>query len=77
VWAAVPIAPFLNGQAFDPETIETMSAALAEACQALRLMEKDDAAVQLLALRIIDRARDGIHDTRVLKDAALRGFLPP
>jgi hypothetical protein len=54
--AAVPISPFLDGAAFDPETIETMSAALSEACQALRLIEKEDAAVRLLAMRIIDRA---------------------
>ena len=71
----MPIGPFLNGQAFDPETIETMSAALAEACQALRLMEKEDAAVRLLALRIIDRAQNGIHDAGLLKDAALRGLM--
>jgi len=30
----MPITPFLAGQAFDPETIENMSAALIEACDA-------------------------------------------
>ena len=71
----MPIRPFLDGQAFDPETIEAMSAALAEACRALRLTEKEDAVVRLLALRIIDRARDGTHDAGMLTDAALRDLV--
>ena len=33
----MPITPFVAGQAFDPETIENMSAALVEACDALHL----------------------------------------
>ena len=49
--------------------------ALAEACQALRLTEKEDAAVRLLAMRIIDRAHDGTQDAGLLRDAALRGLM--
>jgi urease gamma subunit len=53
-----------------------MSKALAEACQELGLKDKEDAAVQLLAKRIIDRAREGIHDQALLKAAAIQGLGP-
>jgi hypothetical protein len=68
------IHPYLEGGAFDPETIETMAKALSEACKVLRVMDKEDAAVRILALRIIDQARDGIRDAELLKFGALRGF---
>ena len=31
----MPITPYLAGQAFDPQVIETMSAAFVAACEAL------------------------------------------
>ncbi len=52
-----------------------MSRALADACQALGLRDKQDAATQLLAMRIIELARDGISDPELLKAAALKGFV--
>lgn len=71
---SVPIRPFLEGEFFEPELIETMSQALADACQTLGLRDKEDAAVRLLAQRIIDEARAGIHDRELLKAAALKGL---
>jgi hypothetical protein len=71
---ALPIRPFLNDQVLDPETVESMSKALAEACKALRLSEREDPAVRLLAMRIIECARDGVRDIGQLKDAALKDF---
>ena len=70
----MPITAFLQGEAFDPETIQAMSIALTEACKALGLNMKDDAATRLLAMRIIEQAREGIHDPVLLKAAALKGF---
>ena len=72
----MPIRPFLEGEFFDPDLIETMSQALADACKTLGLKDKDDAAVRLLALRIIASAREGIHDQELLKAAALKGLGP-
>ncbi len=69
----MPIRPFLEGEAFDPETIQAMSVALTEACTALGLNMKDDAATRLVAMRIIEEAREGIHDPALLKAAALKG----
>jgi hypothetical protein len=77
VWeCVVPIRPFLEGEAFDPEVIEAMSEALADACTTLGLKDKEDAAVRLLAMRMIAQARAGVHDRALLKAAALEGLGP-
>jgi urease gamma subunit len=74
--AAMPIHPFLEGEVFEQELIDTMSKALADACRELGLKHKEDAAVRLLARRIIDATRDGIHDPELLTAAALAGLGP-
>jgi hypothetical protein len=73
---AVPIRPFLDGEVFEQEHIDAMSKALADACQELGLKDKENAAVRLLAKRIIDCARGGIHDPALLKAAATKGLGP-
>ena len=73
---AVPIRPFLDGEYFEQELIGTMSQALADACAALGLKDKDDPAVRFLAKRIVDEARAGVHDRSLLKAAAIRGLGP-
>ncbi|HEY6222579.1 MAG TPA: hypothetical protein VIW26_02235 [Gemmatimonadales bacterium] len=72
----MPIRPYLEGEFFDPELIDTMSRALADACMTLGLKDKDDAAVRLLAMRIIKAVRDGVHEQALLKAAALEGLGP-
>jgi hypothetical protein len=62
----MPITPFLAGQAFDPETIENMSAALVEACDALHLKVVDDPATRFVAEKIIGWAQRGIRDPDIL-----------
>jgi len=72
----MPIRPYLDGEFFDPELIDTMSHALADACMMLGLKDREDAAVRLLAMRIIKGARDGVHDRASLKAAAIEGLGP-
>ena len=72
--AFVPIRRYLEGQVFDPETIESMGRALAGTCEALGLRPGDDAITRRVALRIIELARDGERDSEQLKDAALKSF---
>lgn len=55
-------------------TVHAMAKAFTEACRALGLKPKQDAATRVLALRIIDHARDDIRDPELLKAAALKGF---
>ena len=46
------ITPFLAHQAFDPEIIETMSAAYVAACDALHLKVSDDPAARFVAEKV-------------------------
>jgi hypothetical protein len=70
----VPIRSFLDGQFFAPELIEAMGQALVDACKELGLKPKTDAAVRLVAMRIIKEARAGVCDRERLKAAALDGL---
>jgi hypothetical protein len=72
------ILPFLRDQSvFDPETIQTMSAALEEACRVLKLAEDNAREREVIAVRIIELARRGERDRarlceRVLREAGTR-----
>ena len=70
----MPITPFLAGQAFDPETIENMSAALVEACDALHLRVADDPATRFVAEKIIGWAQRGIRDPNMLWKLTVNEF---
>ena len=70
----MPIRKFIDGDVFDPETVQNMSAALMGACRALGLKMKDDEATRLLATRIIEAAREGERNAERLRAAALKGF---
>jgi hypothetical protein len=70
----MPITPFLAGQAFDPETIENMSAAFVAACDALHLKVCDDPATRLVAEKVIEFAQRGIRDPNTLRKLTLKEF---
>ena len=73
----VQIHPVLSdqaGEAIDAELIEIMSVALKAACVELGLAIKVDAATGRLAQRIVDAASHGLHDPKLLMDAALEGL---
>jgi hypothetical protein len=70
----VPIRPFLANQAFEPEIIATMSAALESVCESLRLKVIDDAATRLVAEKIIQLAQRGVRDAATLTTMTLKEF---
>ncbi len=70
----MPITPFLARQAFDPETIEKMSAAFVAACDALHLKVGDDPATRFVAEKIIEFAQRGIRDLNMLRELTLKEF---
>jgi hypothetical protein len=70
----VPIRPFLSGQAFDPETIMQMSAALESVCEKLKLRMVDDPATRLIAEKIIEIAQRGVRDAPTLSAMTLEEF---
>ena len=67
----MPIAPYLARQAFEPEVIETMSAAFVAACDALHLKVGDDPATRVVAEKVINLAQRGIRDPDVLRTMAV------
>lgn len=58
----MPITPFLRGQAFDPELIESMGAAFSKTCEALGLAERSDPITALVAEKIIELAERGLRN---------------
>jgi hypothetical protein len=69
-----PITPYLSHQAFEPEIIETMSAAFVAACDTLDLKIGADPATRFVAEKVIELARRGIRDPDVLRIMTLREF---
>jgi hypothetical protein len=67
---SMPISIFLEGQKFDPETKRIMGVAFEMTRAALRLTDRDDLAVAIIAKRIIELAKTGAHNPceRVLND---------
>jgi hypothetical protein len=71
----VSIIPFLRGRAaFDPETVEAMSGAFTDACNALGLKDGADQVTELLAKHIIELALRGIRDKSVLYSQTMHEF---
>jgi hypothetical protein len=70
----MPITPFLAGQAFEPETIEIMSAAFVAACEALHLKVGDDPQTRFVAEKVINLAQRGIRDPEKLRTMTLKEF---
>ena len=68
------ITPFLVNQAFEPETIENMSAAFVAACDALHLKVGDDPATRFVAEKVIELAQRGVRDPDTLREMALKEF---
>ena len=68
----MPITPFLAHQAFEPETIENMSAAFIAACDALHLKIGDDPATRFVAEKVIELAQRGVRDPDTLRKMALK-----
>jgi hypothetical protein len=69
-----PITPYLSRQAFEPEIIETMSAAFVAACDTLYLKVGADPAARFVAEKVIEVAQRGIRDPDVLCIMTLREF---
>jgi hypothetical protein len=72
--SVVPIAPFLSGQAFQPEAIKTMSDVLLRVQDRLGLSDRDDPLNQIVASKIIELAQRGILDSETLLQRTLQEF---
>jgi hypothetical protein len=72
--SAMPITPFLYGQAFGPEVLHNMSTAFETACHRLGLVIRHDPATELVAKTIIKLAQRGVHDVDTLLKTTLKEF---
>jgi hypothetical protein len=70
------ITPFLRDQAFDPETLKTMSDVFAQTREMLGLKDRDDPLTKLVARRIIDLAQRGVRTRTGLYLMTMQEFMP-
>jgi len=70
----LPIRPYLDGHAFDPETIRDMSLALENVCEALGLTLRDDPVTRLVAEKIVELTQRGVRDVATLRAMTLEEF---
>jgi len=64
----------LEGSAFDPEAISTMSVVFESVCAELGLRDKDDPATRLVASKIIELAQSGVLDAARLRSMTRKEF---
>ena len=67
----MPFAKFLQGTAFDPETVKLMGQAFDDACRQLGLADRTDPLTAIIAGNIIAAAVAGERDPQRLRAAAL------
>jgi len=72
----MPIRPYLQGQAFDPDSIRVMSVAFENVCHQLGILDKHDAVTKIVARTVIDMAQRGYRDEDSLTDAVMQEFRP-
>jgi hypothetical protein len=72
--SAMPITPYLAGQAFEPDLIREMSLALQTVREKLELRLTDDPATRLVASKIIELAQRGVRDGATLSEMTLKEF---
>jgi len=67
----ITIIPYLDGFKFDRETKRIIGVAFEMTCAALRLTDRDDLLVAMVAKRIIELAREGKRNPELLCERAL------
>ena len=71
----MPIQQLLKDQQhFGPEDIKVLSSAFEEALRELRLVDRTNPAMQLVARRIIELAQQGERDPIRLREGAIKGM---
>jgi hypothetical protein len=72
----MPIRPYLQGEAFDPDTVRVMGIAFENACKELGVLNKHDAVTRVVARTVIDMAQRGFRDEDSLTAAVMQEFRP-
>jgi len=69
---AMPIRPFLAGQALEPELIRQMSLALETICGKFGMELTDNPATRVVAQKIIELAQRGVRDAPTITEMTLK-----
>ena len=75
----MPIRPFLSNQAFDPESIKTMSDVLERVCAEIGVtlfVDRKNPAAEVVAEKIIEHAQRGVRTPTALYEATIADFRP-
>ena len=70
----MPLTRYINGAAFEPEAIAMMTLAFEDALARLKLTDRADPLVEILAKAIIACAREGERDASACADRAIRAI---
>ena len=70
----MPIRRLLHESAFAPQEVQVLSDAFEAALRELRLVDRTDPAVELVAKRIIQMAQQGERDPVRLREGAVKGI---
>jgi hypothetical protein len=73
----MPITTWLDGYEPDPETKRVIGAAFERTRAALRLVDRDDPAVAIIAKKIIELAKAGERNPDLLCERALNDLRAP
>ena len=68
------IGPLLEGAAFSPEDVVVLTTAFEDCLRALKVVDRKDPVVTLVAKRIIDLAKHGERNPASVRERVLESF---
>jgi hypothetical protein len=66
------VRPFIKDAVFDPEATHALAVAFDDICRDMNLADTASSAREIVAARIIDLAREGVVDPKILRERVLR-----
>jgi hypothetical protein len=69
---ATAVHPFIKDGVFDPEATHALALAFDDICRDMNLANTANAAREIVAARVIDLAREGVVDPKILRERVLR-----
>jgi hypothetical protein len=63
--------PFIKDAVFDPEATHALAVAFDDICKEMKVPDTDSDARRVVAARVIDLARDGVLDPKLLRERVM------
>jgi hypothetical protein len=64
--------PFIKDAVFDPEATHALAIAFDDICRDINLADTASSEREIVAARVIDLAREGVVDPKILRERVLR-----